>query len=115
MPSTRFLRGFGHEIASLRFERTRLPLTHPQAAIITSRVVHGLLKVAEIALVQAKVHHGHVDVGGTKFQAVFEAFLTEAKTAADETLGGDAERFWSAFRTKLVGWEAKADAIVRGP
>jgi hypothetical protein len=109
------LAAIGQEIGSLRWERSRLAPSHPNSAIITTRIIHGLLQLGHVALVQPKLRHGHLDIRGTRFRAVFKAFMAELQAAVEETLPGDAKVFMTNFSARLVGWEAKADAIIRGP
>jgi hypothetical protein len=95
------------EVASLRFERGRLSPAHPNAGILTGRIIAGMTKLADILLMRAKLGGEGLDVQGRQFRAVFDLFIHDLREVVDEVVP-DSQKFMTAFMTKIEGWETNA-------
>ena len=98
------------EVAAIRYERSRLSPDHPNAGLLTGRILTGLTRLAEVVLVRARLTTGKLDLHGPQVQAAVALFVTDVRRVVEESIPEPmATAFITAFMARVNGWESKVE------
>ena len=103
------------EAASLRFQRIEDEKYGKDTALISSRRLDALNKIAAIEFDIKKLGADVIDLHGERFQRVFTFWISILKEVAQATLAPEQiDLFFNRLETSLEDWEEKASEMMAG-